>query len=152
MKEVKPPSKFLDFPHNSIFLAGSIEMGMAENWQSKVVKELEDFYGVIYNPRRDEWDNSWKQEKENPKFYEQVSWELNALEYSRQVFMYLAPDTKSPIPLLELGLVADKQKCIVCCPDGFWRKGNVEIVCTKYNIPFFDTYEAAMEELKSRLF
>lgn len=49
--------------------------------------------------------------------------------------MYFDPSTKSPISLLELGiLTANPNKLLVCCPEGFWRKGNVDVVCRKYNI------------------
>ena len=46
------------------------------------------------------------------------------------------PGTKSPITLLELGLHAGKnpQKLVVCCPDGYWRKGNVDIVCRRCGV------------------
>ena len=61
--------------------------------------------------------------------------------------MYFAPDTKSPISLLELGLFADRKDMIVVCPDGFWRKGNVEFVCKEYGIPLLNTLEDGLKEL-----
>lgn len=48
------------------------------------------------------------------------------------IAMWFAPETKAPITLLELGLFARSGKVIVGCPDGFWRKGNVEIVCARF--------------------
>lgn len=47
----------------SLFLAGSIEMGVAVDWQTSLTKFLErpenrmgcDF---VFNPRRDDWDSS----------------------------------------------------------------------------------------------
>ena len=48
--------------------------------------------------------------------------------------MYFDPKTKSPISLLELGLFAKSGKLVVCCPDGFWKKGNVDIVCQRYKV------------------
>jgi hypothetical protein len=48
--------------------------------------------------------------------------------------MVFDPNTKSPISLLELGLHASSEKMVVICPEGFWRKGNVDIVCEKHNI------------------
>lgn len=36
----------------SVFLAGSIEMGAAIDWQNQVEKDLADTDGVICNPRR----------------------------------------------------------------------------------------------------
>ncbi len=55
--------------------------------------------------------------------------------------MYFDPNTKSPISLLELGLYAASDKLTVCCPEGFWRKGNVDIVCERYGVEQVDTIE-----------
>lgn len=127
-----------DFLLKSVFLAGSIEMGKAVDWQT----EMSEFFHArnwnIFNPRRDDWDSSWEQNYSNPQFSQQVNWELNALDVADLIIMYFDPATKSPISLLELGLYASSGKLRVVCPDGFWRKGNVEIVCNKYNIPFYD--------------
>lgn len=143
----KPPYPIINRDHakKSIFLAGSIEMGVAEDWQTRIIQSLElGGYDVdVFNPRRDAWDASWKQSIENAQFYQQVNWELNALEKCDIIFMYFAPDTKSPISLLELGLFAHTGKMIVCCPEGFWRKGNVDIVCDRYGIPVYRSFDPA---------
>jgi len=118
-----------------LFLAGSIEMGTAEEWQTRILVYLADKNVLILNPRRLDWDSSWEQKIENQKFREQVEWELNGLDMVDKILMYFDPKTKAPISLLELGLYAHTKKLIVCCPDGFWKKGNVDIVCVKYNIP-----------------
>jgi hypothetical protein len=135
----------------SIFLAGSIEMGVAEDWQTKVTSECQSYMKYIFNPRRDSWDSSWVQSITNPQFNEQVSWELVAQDIAETIFMYFAPNTKSPISLLELGLYADSKKMIVCCPEGFWRKGNVEMVCDRYDIPFFVHLNPALEHIRKRV-
>lgn len=135
----------------SVFLAGSIEMGKAENWQKTVEKELENFEITIFNPRRDDWDSSWTQEQSNPQFNHQVNWELNKLENSHIIFMYLSPETQSPISLLELGRFAGCGNVVVCCPKGFWRKGNVDILCTRENIPLFEDLESAIGALKTKI-
>ncbi len=122
----------------SVFLAGSIEMDKAIDWQSECEKELDKNYNV-FNPRRESWDNSWKQEASNPQFNEQVSWELNALEQADIVIMYFASNTKSPISLLEFGLYAQSGKMKVVCEDDFWRKGNVDVVCQRYNVKQYKT-------------
>jgi hypothetical protein len=49
--------------------------------------------------------------------------------------MYFAPGTKAPVTLVELGLFARSGKLVVCCPAGFWRRGNAEVVCTRYGVP-----------------
>jgi len=134
-----------------IFVAGSIEMGKAENWQEKLKNEMEDFEGTLYNPRRDDWDSSWEQREYNDQFNEQVNWELDRLEESDFIFMYFDPNTKSPISLLELGKFCWTGNMIVVCPDDFWRKGNVEVVCTRYNVPLYNTFEEGVGALKTRV-
>ena len=148
MKVIKAPEKYvLDKP--SLFLAGSIEMGAAENWQDRVAQAFGDTDLILLNPRRDNWDSTWEQRMSNPQFKEQVDWELDALEQVTGIIMYFDPNTKSPISLLELGLFANRNKLIVCCPDGFWRKGNVEIVCARFDIPLIPTLDELIEYVRS---
>ncbi len=151
MKVIKPPHSLAKNGENihGIFLAGSIEMGVADDWQSIIEKHLESAGDdvVLINPRRDSWDSSWEQSFENPQFYQQVNWELNGLDKADLIIMYFSPDTKSPISLLELGLYASSGKIIVCCPNEFWRKGNVDIVCEKYGIPLYETFDDLLKAL-----
>jgi hypothetical protein len=137
---LKPPAQ-LELPpgERSLFLAGSIEMGQAEPWQSHCEREFADLPVTILNPRRDEWDASWEQSIGNPPFRGQVEWELAALERATWIAMYFAPGTQSPITLLEMGLFARSGKLLIACPPGFWRRGNVEVVCARYGIPLVST-------------
>ena len=137
MKVIKAPNRLCwdrDEDGQSVFLAGSIEMGAAENWQDRVTEAVKDKKIVLLNPRRDDWDSSWVQKIDSLKFREQVKWELDAMETADMIAMYFDPKTKSPISLLELGLFAKSEKLIVYCPEGFWRKGNVDIVCRRYGV------------------
>jgi len=61
--------------------------------------------------------------------------------------LVLTKDSKAPISLLELGLEAKNKKVVVVCEDGFYRKGNVEIVCNKYDIPLHNTLEELYKKL-----
>lgn len=146
----EPPestSNSLIYP-NRIFLAGSIEMGAAAEWQSEFMQELEtkitnDDRYCFYNPRRASWDSSWDQNFEAPQFNQQVNWELNNLEKATHILMYFDPNTKSIISMLELGLFARSNKLIVVCPEGYCKKGNVDIVCDRYKILQLDSLETA---------
>jgi len=155
MEVIKAPQKVTWSNQNIyIFLAGSIEMGQAENWQESVEKFLnkDEFKDcVILNPRRNDWDSSLVQSIKNHQFYEQVMWEINCQEKADIIFMYFSPETKSPITLLELGLFARMNKLIVVCPEGFWRKGNVDIVCFNYGILCFDNLETGLGALIQRI-
>ena len=151
---IKPPHAYGS--GYSVFLAGSIEMGVADNWQVRVERALSDLDIIIYNPRRDDWDSSWEQSIENPQFRQQVEWELGALECADIIALYFDPTTKSPISLLELGLfcvplqVVWRQKIIVCCPTGYWRKGNVDIVCQRYRIRQKESLEELVDGVVKR--
>ena len=154
MEVIKPEPKNRVYSDKSIkiFLAGSIEMGKAEDWQAEIPKLFKDRQNLVFfNPRRDDWDSSWEQKASNPQFNYQVNWELDHLDEADLIFMYFSPETKSPISLLELGLYANLEKMIVCCPDSFYRKGNVDIVCSRFNIPVYNTMEAAVGRLRSEL-
>lgn len=149
---LKPPAPLALEPGRAIvFLAGSIEMGVAEDWQAAVSAAIDDLEVVILNPRRDAWDASWKQSILEPRFREQVEWELDGQERATVIALYFAPGTQSPISLLELGLFAQTGKVVVCCPDGFWRKGNVEIVCARYGVPLASDLASLVAQLRARL-
>ena len=146
-----PNSVTIDQEYVNIFLAGSIELGQAEKWQEKVIAALSDKPIRFLNPRREDWDSSWKQDIDNDNFVEQVIWELSSLELAQIVIMYFDPNTKSPISLLELGLHAKEQKLVVLCPEGFWRKGNVDVVCEYYGINQVDTFDELIEFIRSTI-
>jgi hypothetical protein len=138
----------------SIFLAGSIDMGRAENWQDRVTVSLLKAIPMgleIYNPRRDDWDSSWEQDISHPQFAEQVRWELAHLESADVICYYFDPKGEAPITLMELGLHASTGKAVVCCPEGYWRRGNVQVVCDRYDIPFVNTIEELTEALIEKL-
>ncbi len=146
MTSIKPPNRpDYDKSVPSIFLAGSIEMNKAADWQSDITDTLKKYNCTIFNPRREHWDSSWEQKITNPQFKEQVTWELDHIDVADIVFFYIDPKTKSPISLMELGMVLATRKpgIIVCCPEGYWRKGNVDIICARYGIQVFEHLSVA---------
>jgi hypothetical protein len=126
----------------TLFLAGSIDMGAATDWQAELAGLLAPRNVTILNPRREDWDSTWRQSIDEPKFREQVEWELDGLDRADVVAMWFAAESKAPITLLELGLTARSGKLLVGCPDGFWRKGNVEVVCARFGIPLATSWAA----------
>ena len=131
----------------SIFLAGSIENGTAVDWQAGCEVELAESF-EIFNPRRGDWDDSWEPKSDNVYFARQVNWELRALEIADVVLMNFLSGSKSPISLLEFGLMAEKGKMLVVCPLDFWKKGNVDMVCQRFDIPQFTELSEALVYLK----
>lgn len=132
-----------------LFLAGSIDNGSAEDWQIEVEKQIADLPVTVYNPRRDDWNPDLKQDISEPEFAHQVNWELDNIESADVLFFYFSPGGPAPITLMELGTAAHRsKKVIVCCPDGYWRKGNVQILCHRHGIMLFDKLDDAVFNLR----
>ena len=151
---IKAPNKYdYDDYTKFIFLGGSIEMGVAENWQDKVVKEFQNNNDITFlSPRRDDWDSSWTQDPiPGTKFHEQVQWELIGQERADLNIYYFDSNTKSPITLLELGLFGPNTNTVVRCEPSFYRYGNVKITCDRYNIPLVHTFDELIQYVKEEI-
>jgi hypothetical protein len=152
---IMPPSRIYAPAGNiSVFLAGSIDMGQAVNWQ-EIVSDMYRGSSVvtIYNPRRDDWDSSWEQKLECGYFTEQVNWELDFMDKSDFVFLFISKDSKAPITLLEFGRITAKypEKLVICVEPGFWRRGNIEVMCNREGIELHEDLKGAMIELSQRI-
>ena len=134
-----------------LFLGGSIDMGNAPDWQAAMTEALSDMDVVVLNPRRPDWNKDWKPIASEPEFRRQVEWELAALEASDVIVIYFAPGTQSPISLLEMGLFARTGKLIVLAPDGFWRKGNVDITAEVYGVKQVATMDELLVAVREAL-
>jgi hypothetical protein len=139
-----------DYHNTTIFLGGSINNGTATEWQKTIIESIADTDAVIYNPRRPDWDWTWEQSIDNPKFYEQVNWELDHLDKCNVAIFCFDKDGPSPITLLEFGKFSGEgwKTILVCCPTGFWRKGNVDIVARRHHIPVFETLDDLIVALR----
>lgn len=160
IKYCKPPKKINFSQHKEngyklIFLAGSIDMGKSKPWAddlfNKLVKEKSSNKILLMNPRRDDWDSSWEQSIENKEFKGQVTWELDGLDASDIIVINILPDSKSPITLLEMGLHIKDKEIMLCCPDGFYRKGNVDIVAERHNVKVYKDFDELIEDLKEKI-
>lgn len=65
------------------------------------------------------------------------------------VVVYFGKDAKAPITLLELGYILGKGKnVIVGCEEGFWKRGNVDIICRRSGVEIVST----LQELMTKVF
>jgi hypothetical protein len=138
----------------SVFLAGVIDMGNSVDWQKSLTNEYQLSRVVtFYNPRRDDWDSSWKQKLEEDQFVDQVTWEVDNIDRSDFIFMYIAADSQAPISLLEFGYICAKspEKLIICVEEGYWRRGNIEVMCNRHGIELHPDYAGAKYELNKRI-
>jgi hypothetical protein len=128
----------------TIFLAGSIEGGKAENWQKRLSENLNRFDNIlILNPRRSHWSDL-----EVRQLRKQIIWEQEGIKISDLVVFYFDPTTKSPISLMELGqCMGARKKVIVYCPPTFFRYTNVETTMnmSNYTKPHSDYQEFVAE-------
>lgn len=148
---VSPQPLPIDSARPRVFLGGSIDMGGAPDWQAALTTALSDMDVTVLNPRRPDWNPAWRPEADEPEFRRQVEWELAALESADVIVMYFAPGTQSPISLLEMGLHARGGKLIVLAPDGFWRKGNVDITARAYGVRQVQTMDELTTAVRQAL-
>jgi len=152
MEQYRPPQAIPDHaPRPWIFLAGAIDQGRAEPWQNAVVPALIDQPGTLCNPRRVDWDASWRQTLDDPRFAGQVKWELDALEDADLILCWLPAGSQAPVSLLELGLHARGGRLIVGCDDGFHRQGNVAAVCARFGIPLVGSLSELIEGARQQV-
>jgi hypothetical protein len=147
MLEVKAPGKY-DTTSYTIFLGGAIDQNKAVDWQSQVVQSLKDFDVTILNPRREEWDESWGQTKKDPRFVEQVLWEIRAQE-DCDMCLYVFPDeAKAPITFFEYGAWGTRKDCLVCTEPDFYRYGNLDLYGDYFKVPTYDNLDELLRDLK----
>lgn len=152
MKACTAPTAFPgDLPRPWLFLAGAIDQGRAEPWQDRVIADLADLPGTILNPRRSAWDATWGNDLDDPRFVEQVTWELDALEAADHVACWLPAEASAPVSLLELGLHTRGGRLVVGCPPGFHRRGNVRLVCARWSVPCVASLPELLTHLRARL-
>lgn len=150
MLEIQAPNIFdKSVKDISIFLAGTIDMGKSFDWQKDLLGKLQHLPNlVVYNPRRDDYDPSWPQTTDNPLFVEQVNWELDHLEKVDIILIHYEPGSTSQISLLEHGLFWH-QNMYIHCPEGFSRKGNIDIVCNRFSISQIQNLEDIIEIIQN---
>jgi hypothetical protein len=136
----------------SIFLGGTTSRIDTSDWRETLSSSLCDLPVTIYNPYRADWDNSWREDINFTPFREQVEWELDKQDKADIVIVYFHPATQAPVSLLEFGICARiPGKAIVVCPEGYWKRGNVEIVCKKFGVEMVDSVDGLREAVVKRL-
>lgn len=146
----KPPVR-PDVKRLSVITFGAIQSDPSKDWQTSLATSLSDLPVDILNPRRDDWDSSWVEDISFPKFKEQVEWEMDYAKVADVIVFYFVPGTLTPITLLELGMYAGTGKAIVCCPKGFYKRGNVQMVCLRYGIDLLESLDELKAKVRTRL-
>ncbi|ETS73177.1 hypothetical protein PFICI_15122 [Pestalotiopsis fici W106-1] len=142
---IKAPSdEAVKWP-KTVFLAGTTTG--PPDWRTGVCDQLSDLPITIFDPLRPDWTDSWTHDV----FRHQVNWELSKQEEACVVAVYFGANTAAPISLMELGLCAKDKKAVVYVEDGYPKKGNVKVVCERYNIHVHDNFENFIQSIKTKL-
>ena len=72
------------------------------------------------------------------------------MEAADIIFIYLHPGTESPVTMLEFGLWAKNGKVVVCCPEGYLRYGNVQVLCERFGVQMVERLEDVVGILERR--
>ncbi|CAJ2505705.1 Uu.00g130990.m01.CDS01 [Anthostomella pinea] len=137
----------------SIFLAGTTAKTKPDDrdWREVLSESLADTPVTILNPYRGDWDSTWREDIAFAPYREQVEWELDMQEAADIIVVFFHPDTQAPISLLELGLSARSGKCIVSCPEGYLKRGNVQIVCQRFGVEMVESVDELRDAILRRL-
>lgn len=136
----------------SVFFAGTTSKVDSTDWRETLASLLSKTPITIYNPYRADWDSTWREDVNFAPFREQVEWELEKIESADIVVICFQPQTQAPISLLEFGLCARTPgKAIVFCPEGYEKRGNVQIVCQKFSVEMVGSIEELKDAIVKRL-
>ncbi|KAI1331463.1 hypothetical protein F5Y16DRAFT_360012 [Xylariaceae sp. FL0255] len=136
----------------SVFLAGTTTAVGNIDWREKLSASLQSHSITIFNPNRPDWDSTWREDVSFTPFREQVLWELDKQEKADLVVVYFHPATVAPISLLELGLSARVPgKVIAVAPEGYAKRGNVQLVCQKFGVDFLEDIDNLHETIIKNL-
>ncbi|TRX96487.1 hypothetical protein FHL15_002759 [Xylaria flabelliformis] len=136
----------------SVFLAGTTTAVGNIDWREQLSTSLSQYPITVFNPYRPDWDSTWREDINFDPFREQVSWELDKQEKADLVVVYFHPATHAPISLLEFGLSAHiPGKVIAVAPEGYSKRGNVQIICQKFGIELLDNMDTLHESIIKKL-
>lgn len=144
MAHTMSPSKVITAPSRqpinspAVILLGSIT---TPSWRTALCISLQDLPITILDPSRDDWDSSWIESPSFEPFREQVEWELEHARAATIVAIYFDPKTQAPVSLMELGMwgTIKGENVVVCCPEGFWKRGYVQMVSKSLGVKFCET-------------
>ncbi|PNY26091.1 Uncharacterized protein TCAP_03973 [Tolypocladium capitatum] len=136
-----------------IFLGGTTSATPSGDWRQRLAASLAAHPVALLNPRRADWDATWREDLSDPRWAEQVAWELDMQERADVLVFLLHAVSDAPVSLLELGLCVNDpgKRVVVCALDGYPRRGNVEAVCRRYGRELVRTEEELRDSLKAAL-
>lgn len=137
VEHIPPHKKIykLDYTRHRVYLAGSTK---GDNWQLTFVQKMSGLNVDVFNPRGLCVDGLFE-------------WELDHLNIATVIALYFDPKDPSPTGLLTLGMFAKTDRLIVCCPNAFHKKSDVDIICKREDIHTVETLDLLIENTITRI-
>jgi hypothetical protein len=139
----------------SIFLGGSIELGVSRDWQTELIQTLNSGKFAskleILNPRRAAWDASWPiDDPTHAELRDQINWELYYQDKADILIYNFAKGTVAPITLLELGTYSGHNP-IINIEGGYKRHANVKITADHFGWEYCGDHESFIKAIEHRI-
>ena len=135
-----------------IFLAGTTTATKDGDWRERIISRLSEYTVVLLNPKRDDWDCTWREHASDPRWREQIEWELDMQEAASIIAFVFLPETPAPISMLELGMhvASGKRDTMVFSHPDFVKSAYVEAVCKRHGSFFCKSENELLEALRAR--
>ena len=147
MDYIEAPSEARSLHKNRLFLAGGITNVM--DWQSYVVKNISNLDITVFNPRRENFDISLKEESEI-----QIKWEYNRLREATHTLFWFSYETIQPITLFELGAALERNghRLFIGCDPRYERAQDIKIqsLLVNHHMEISDTLEDLINRINKR--
>ncbi|TLD08582.1 uncharacterized protein PgNI_07160 [Pyricularia grisea] len=131
-----------------VYLAGSMPVTGTADWREALVGSLAHVPVTWVDPTRPEWDESWREDDDHGPFREHVKWEIEMKDRADLVIVHFGASSRPSDGLLELGILAgSRRRCKVVCESGYQKRGDVVMLCQRYQIDVFNTVDALARKL-----
>ena len=99
---------------------------------------------------------SWETEdytssEEDLNYNHLISKDLDSLHSSDVILIYFKEGYKNRFPFFSLGYFCNNDNLVILCSEDFSKRGIVQMICTRKNIPLFYTLEGAIGGCASKL-
>lgn len=148
---IRAPARPQQTHRLSIFLGGTASDTGEPDWRDTLNKGLADQAVAIFDPKRDDWDSTWREDFSDTRWADQIQWELDMQDTADIIVVLFHGVTAAPISLAEMGMAARTGKLIACALDGYCKKGYVEAVCRKFKAPFVRSEDELRRVVMERL-
>lgn len=144
---VHPPYRLDNFnlKRPFIFLSGTDDTECSPNWHDWVAQWLQNLPVTVFNPRGNGFNPKSSKYTRNLL----VDWEMDYINVADLIILYFYPGTLSTTSLLMLALyIGSKKSIVVCCPNGYWKKKAVQVLCQRGSIALFETSEEFKQAIR----